>query len=91
MDTVKFSSGDKNIMQQEIMKLVRNRAMVSRRMKTLLADLIGGGYGDPDLKIPRKREAQWEMLWPMLKKLSERQVREWPPNEGEWTEPGWGC
>ena len=93
-DTIKFSGGDKKIMQKEIMKLVRNRRIVSRRMKWLLEEL------GPPMDIPRKREAQWEMLWPLLKRLRGRDLQEqkvslWIEQreriEQERTEPGWGC
>jgi hypothetical protein len=82
-------------MQKEIMKLVRNRRIVSRRMKWLLEEL-GGAHMD----IPRKREAQWEMLWPLLKRLRGRDLQEQKISlsieqreriEQERTEPGWGC
>ena len=58
---LKFSSKDKNIMQ----------GIVCRRMKWLLEEL-GGPHRSP----PRKREAQWELLWPMLKRLRGRDLRE---------------
>ena len=58
---LKFSSKDKNIMQ----------GIVCRRMKWLLEEL-GGPHRSP----PRKREAQWEVLWPMLKRLRGRDLRE---------------
>ena len=77
-------------MQKEIMKLVRNRRIVSRRMKWLLEELRGA-----HMEIPRKREAQWEMVWPLLKRLRGRDLREQKLSlsfeRDERTEPGWAC